>query len=156
MTNLRRLFGAASATWLLTCTIVSNTGYAQERSVISSDGAPKAIGPYSQAIRVGNLVFLSGQIGLDPRGKTELSTLDVEAQTRRAMDNLTAVLRAAGLSMKDVVATTLYVTDLKDFDAVNRAYGSYFPSSPPARSTVQVAALPRGAKIEVSAIAARP
>jgi 2-iminobutanoate/2-iminopropanoate deaminase len=132
------------------------TAQAQERAAISSDWAPKAIGPYSQAIKVGSLVFLSGQIGLDPTGKTELSSLDVEAQTHRAMDNLVAVLGAAGLSMKDVVATTLYVADLKDFEAINRAYGSYFAASPPARSTVQVAGLPRGAKIEISAIAARP
>ena len=126
------------------------------REPVSTPHAPKAIGPYSQAISVGHLVFLSGQIGLDPTGKTELSSLDVEAQTHRAMDNLAAVLRAAGLSMKDVVATTLYVADLKDFDAINRAYGSYFANSPPARSTVQVAGLPRGAKIEIAAIASRP
>jgi 2-iminobutanoate/2-iminopropanoate deaminase len=141
---------------LSTVAIIANTGHAQERAVIASDAAPKAIGPYSQAISVGHLVFLSGQIGLDPTGKTELSSLDVEAQTHRAMDNLAAVLRAAGLSMKDVVATTLYVADLKDFDAINRAYGSYFANSPPARSTVQVAGLPRGAKIEIAAIASRP
>ena len=93
---------------------------------------------------------------LDPTGKTELSSLDVEAQTHRAMDNLAAILAAAGLSMKNVVAMTLYVADLKDFEAINRAYGSYFASSPPARSTVQVVALPRGAKIEISAIASKP
>ncbi|HEX8782081.1 MAG TPA: Rid family detoxifying hydrolase [Steroidobacteraceae bacterium] len=139
-----------------TCTIVTPAARAQERAVISSDGAPKAIGPYSQAIKVGNLVFLSGQIALDPTGRTELSSLDAESQTHRAMDNLAAVLSAAGLSLKDVVATTLYLVDLKDFEAVNRAYGSYFPSSPPARSTVQVAGLPRGARIEVAAIASRP
>ena len=156
MANLNRLFGRSPATLLLACVIASNAGHAEERAVISSDGAPKAIGPYSQAIKVGNTVFLSGQIALDPTGKTELSSLDVEAQTHRAMDNLAAVLAAAGLSMKDVVATTLYVADLKDFEAINRAYGSYFASSPPARSTVQVAALPRGAKIEISAIASKP
>jgi 2-iminobutanoate/2-iminopropanoate deaminase len=138
------------------CAIATAAAHAQERAVISSDGAPKAIGPYSQAIKVGNLVFLSGQIALDPTGRTELSSLDVEAQTHRAMDNLAAVLSAAGLSMKDVVATTLYLADLKDFEVINRAYGSYFRSSPPARSTVQVAGLPRGARIEVSAIASRP
>jgi 2-iminobutanoate/2-iminopropanoate deaminase len=121
--------------------------------VISTDAAPKAIGPYSQAIKAGNLLFLSGQIALDPKGKTELSGLDIDAQTHRAMDNVVAVLSAAGLSVQDVVSTTLYVTDLKDFDAVNRAYGSYFKSSPPARATVQVAALPRGARIEISAVA---
>jgi 2-iminobutanoate/2-iminopropanoate deaminase len=156
MANVSRLLGWMSATLLLAGAIVSNAAHAQDRAVVSSDGAPKAIGPYSQAISVGHLVFLSGQIALDPAGKTELSSLDVEAQTHRAMDNLAAVLHAAGLSLKDVVATTLYVADLKDFEAINRAYGSYFPSSPPARSTVQVAALPRGAKIEISAIASRP
>ena len=141
---------------LSTCAIVTAAAHAQERAVISSDGAPKAIGPYSQAIKAGSLVFLSGQIALDPTGKTDLSSLDAESQTHRAMDNLAAVLRAAGLSMKDVVATTLYLADLKDFEAVNRAYGSYFPSNPPARTTVQVAGLPRGARIEISAIASRP
>jgi 2-iminobutanoate/2-iminopropanoate deaminase len=142
--------------FLLISAVLAGAAHAQQRTVTSSDGAPKAIGPYSQAIKAGGLVFLSGQLGLDPAGKTELSSLDVEAQTHRAMDNLAAVLGAAGLSMKDIVATTLYVADLKDFEAVNRAYGSYFPSSAPARSTVQVAGLPRGAKIEISAIAARP
>jgi 2-iminobutanoate/2-iminopropanoate deaminase len=156
MDNLIRLTGRMSAILLLTGVFVCNTGHAQGRAVISSDGAPKAIGPYSQAIKVGNMVFLSGQLALDPAGKTDLSSLDADAQTHRAMDNLAAVLAAAGLSMKDVVATTLYVADLKDFEAINRAYGSYFPSSPPARSTVQVAALPRGAKIEISAIASKP
>ena len=151
-----RLVGRLVALLVPACAIVSAAAHAQERAVISSDGAPKAIGPYSQAIKVGNLVFLSGQIALDPTGRTELSSLDAEAQTHRAMDNLAAVLSAAGLSTKDVVATTLYLADLKDFEAVNRAYGSYFPSSPPARSTVQVAGLPRGAKIEVAAIASRP
>jgi 2-iminobutanoate/2-iminopropanoate deaminase len=156
MANLRRFSGRAFATLLLTAAIACSSAHAQERAVISTEGAPKAIGPYSQAIKVGSLVFLSGQIALDPAGKTELSSLDVEAQTHRAMDNLAAVLRAAGLSMKDVVATTLYVADLKDFEVINRAYGSYFPSNAPARSTVQVAALPRGAKIEISAIASQP
>jgi 2-iminobutanoate/2-iminopropanoate deaminase len=156
MSSSVRLVGRMVALLVSTCAIVTVAAHAQERVVISSDGAPKAIGPYSQAIKVGNLVFLSGQIALDPTGKTELSSLDAEAQTHRAMDNLAAVLSAAGLSMKDVVATTLYLADLKDFEAVNRAYGSYFASSPPARSTVQVAGLPRGARIEVAAIASRP
>ena len=156
MANVRGFCGRMSAILLLTGSIVCNSGHAQEHAVISSDGAPKAIGPYSQAIKVGNLVFLSGQIGLDPTGKTELAGLDVDAQTHRAMDNLAAVLGAAGLAMKDVVATTLYVSVLKDFEAINRAYGSYFPTSPPARATVQVAALPRGARIEISAIASKP
>ena len=155
-TSSVRLLGCMVALLIAMCAIVTTAAHAQARAVVSSDGAPKAIGPYSQAIKVGNMVFLSGQIALDPTGKTELSSLDAEAQTHRAMDNVAAVLSAAGLSMKDIVATTLYLADLKDFEAVNRAYGSYFPSSPPARTTVQVAGLPRGAKIEISAIASHP
>ncbi len=126
---------------------------AGEHVAVSTEAAPKPIGPYSQAIKTGGLVFLSGQIALDPKGKTELSSLDIDAQTRRTMDNIIAVLSAAGLSADDIVSTTLYLTDLKDFDAANRAYATYFKSSPPARTTVQVAALPRGARIEISSIA---
>jgi 2-iminobutanoate/2-iminopropanoate deaminase len=136
---------------LLVSSLVS--AMAGEHVAVSTEAAPKPIGPYSQAIKTGGLVFLSGQIALDPKGKTELSSLDIDAQTRRTMDNIIAVLSAAGLSADDIVSTTLYLTDLKDFDAANRAYATYFKSSPPARTTVQVAALPRGARIEISSIA---
>jgi 2-iminobutanoate/2-iminopropanoate deaminase len=126
--------------------------------VISTGDAPKAIGPYSQAIQVGasgsgGLLFLSGQIPLDPR-TGELVKGTVEEETRRVMENLGAVLLAGGAGFQHVVKTTIYRTDLADFAKVNEVYGSYFPVSPPARATVQVAALPRGARVEIEAVAA--
>jgi 2-iminobutanoate/2-iminopropanoate deaminase len=125
------------------------------RRVISSPDAPKAIGPYSQAIAVptmGRLVFLSGQIPLDPK-TGEMIQGDVVAQAERVMKNLEAVLAAADLSFAQVVRTTIYLTDLADFAKVNEVYGRCFPEEPPARATVQVAALPRGSKVEIDAIA---
>lgn len=125
------------------------------RKVIHSDGAPKAIGPYSQAVEIsggGRMVFLSGQIPLDPQ-KMEIVEGDVTAQTLRVMENLKAVLAAAGLDFSHVVRCTIFCTDLGDFAKINEAYGKYFPASPPARATVQVAALPRGVKVEIDAIA---
>ena len=124
--------------------------------VIATAAAPKAIGPYSQAIEVGGLVFCSGQIPLDP-STGELVGDDVRLQARRAMDNLAAVLAAAGTGLERVVKTTIFLTDLADFSTVNEVYGSYFGGGEwryPARATVQVAALPRGAKVEIEAIAA--
>ena len=123
------------------------------KEAITSSDAPKAIGPYSQAVRAGGLVFLSGQIPLDPK-TGELVGVDVRAQADRVIDNLAAVLRAAGLSFEQVVKTTIYLTDLADFGAVNEVYGKRFGAVPPARATVQVAALPRGAKVEIDAVAA--
>jgi 2-iminobutanoate/2-iminopropanoate deaminase len=126
-----------------------------KHQVISTNDAPKAIGPYSQAIRVGDLVFCSGQIPLDPE-TGELSPGDARAQARRAMDNLAAVLAAAGSGLAQVVKTTIFLTDLGDFSAVNEVYGSYFEGLEgqyPARACVQVAALPRGARVEIEAIA---
>lgn len=120
--------------------------------VISTAEAPKAIGPYSQAIRVGALVFCSGQIPLDP-ATGELVGPDVRLQTRRVMDNLAAVLAAAGSGLARVVKTTIFLTDLGDFAAVNEVYGSYFAGQYPARATIQVAALPRGSRVEIEAIA---
>jgi 2-iminobutanoate/2-iminopropanoate deaminase len=120
---------------------------------IHSNHAPEAIGPYSQAIRAGNLVFLSGQIPLNPiTGK--IVEGDIGAQTRRVMDNLAAVLAAANLSFANVVKSTIYVVDLNDYATVNEVYGERFKENPPARSTVQVAALPRGARVEIDLIAA--
>ena len=123
-----------------------------EKQIIATDEAPKAIGPYSQAVRAGNLVFLSGQIPLDPKtGEALLG--DIADQTRRVMDNLGAVLRASGASFREVVRSTIYLTNLADFAKVNEVYGGYFPTEPPARATVQVAALPRGASVEIDMIA---
>jgi len=122
---------------------------------ISSPDAPKAIGPYSPAIRSGQLLFVSGQIALDP-ATGQMIAGDTATETRRVMDNLGALLKAAGLSFADVVRTTIFLADLDDFAAVNEVYGSYFtpPAPPPARATVQVARLPRDARIEIDAIAA--
>jgi len=125
------------------------------RKIIQSPHAPKAVGPYSHAVRSGDFVFTSGQIPLDPEtGKLVGGPID--AQTRRVMENLGAVLGAAGSSLGHVVKTTIYLTNLADFSAVNAAYGAYFPTDPPARSTVQVTALPLGAAIEIDAIAVVP
>jgi len=122
---------------------------------IETDQAPAAIGPYSQAIEDAGWLFLSGQVPLDPQtGK--LVDGDIEDQTRQALRNVRAVLEAAGASLEDVRKTTLFVTDLGDFARINQVYGSVFGSVTPARSTVQVAALPLGASIEIEVIARRP
>ena len=125
-----------------------------EKKVIHSDRAPKAIGPYSQAIATepGRLVFLSGQIPIDP-ATGALVEGDAALQTDRVMRNLGAVLEAAGVGFEHVVRCTIFLVDLGDFGAVNEVYGRYFRSPPPARATVQVAALPKGAKVEIDAIA---
>ena len=126
------------------------------RKVISTPGAPRAIGPYSQAIVANGLLFCSGQIPLDPQTGEMVGASDVRAQATRVMENLKAVLEAAGASFADVVKTTIFLSDLGDFGAVNEIYGAYFPASPPARATVQVAGLPRGAMVEIDAVAVIP
>jgi 2-iminobutanoate/2-iminopropanoate deaminase len=123
------------------------------RQAISTGGAPGAIGPYSQAIRSGDMVFCSGQLGLDP-ATGELAD-GVEAQADRALRNLRSVLDAAGLGFDDVVKTTVFLADIGDFTAVNEVYARFMPDPPPARSTVQVAALPRAGRVEIEAIARR-
>ena len=123
--------------------------------VIHSAGAPAAVGPYSQAVRSGGFLFTSGQIPLDP-ATGRLVEGSIEVQTRRVLENLRAVLEAGGASFSDVVKTTIYLTNLADFATVNGIYASYFPSAPPARSTVQVAALPLGAAIEIDLVARAP
>ena len=124
------------------------------RTIIATAEAPAAIGPYSQAVRAGDLVFLSGQIPLDPASGELVGGDDVAAQTERVMQNLEAVLGAAGARFADVVKSTIFLTDLGDFTVVNRVYGARFEGiEPPARATVQVAALPRGAKVEIEMIA---
>lgn len=119
---------------------------------ISTNDAPKAIGPYSQAVRAGNLVFLSGQIPLDAATGVLVSGT-IEQETDQVMDNLAAVLHAAGCGFANVVRTTIFLVDLADFQAVNATYGKRFSGVFPARATVQVAALPRGARVEIDAIA---
>ena len=123
------------------------------RQVISTAAAPAAIGPYSQAIATTDLLFCSGQLGLDPA--TGELAVGVEAQTDRAMRNLAAVLEADGLTLADVVKTTIFLADIGDFATVNAVYGRYLPDPPPARSTVQVAALPKAGRVEIEAIASR-
>jgi len=123
--------------------------------VVATDKAPKAIGPYSQAMIAGDLIFTSGQIPLDPATQAMVEG-DARAQTGRVMENLAAVLAAAGAGFEDVVKATIFVADLADFAVVNEVYGKRFPKSPPARSTVQVAALPRGARVEIELIARKP
>jgi 2-iminobutanoate/2-iminopropanoate deaminase len=120
--------------------------------VVLTEEAPLAIGPYSQAIVAHGLVFAAGQIPLDPRTGQPVPG-DVRVQTRRVLDNLKAVLEAAGSSMAKVVKTTVFLRDLNDFGAMNEIYGSYFMEDPPARSTVQVAKLPRDAAVEIEAVA---
>jgi 2-iminobutanoate/2-iminopropanoate deaminase len=122
------------------------------KSAVSTDGAPKAIGPYSQAVRAGELLFLSGQVALDPATMTIVPG-GVEPETRQVLANLTAVLAAGGATWDDVVRTTIYLTNLGDFAIVNKIYGEVTGAVPPARATVQVAALPRGAVVEIDAIA---
>ncbi len=124
------------------------------KKIVHAAGAPKAIGPYSQAVeaRGARTLWLSGQIPLDP-ATGELVAGDVAAQTARVMENLRAVLAAAGAGFEHVVRCTIYLADLADYAKVNEVYGRCFPSDPPARATVQVAALPRGARVEIDAVA---
>lgn len=125
-----------------------------QRKAIQTEDAPKAIGPYSQAIRTDSWMFLSGQLALDPKTGEFISPNDVRGQIQRVMENVRAVLRAEQLGFEHVVKSTIFLTDLQDFATVNEVYGSYFQGmDPPARSTIQVAALPRGAKVEVEIIA---
>ena len=122
------------------------------KKIISTSQAPGAIGPYSQAVRSGSFLFCSGQIPLDPKSG-QIVPGDVTAQTRRVMDNVAAILKAEGLTFDSVVKTTIFLTNLGDFQTVNEIYGSYFQQDPPARSTVQVSALPKGVNVEIEVIA---
>jgi 2-iminobutanoate/2-iminopropanoate deaminase len=123
------------------------------RSVISTGNAPQAIGPYSQAITLDRLVFCSGQIPLTPEGA--LVEGDIATQTRQVLTNLKGLLEASGSSLAQVLKTTVFLADMNDFQAMNAVYGEFFTSDPPARSTVQVARLPRDVRVEIEAIAAR-
>ena len=123
-------------------------------SAVSTTGAPAALGPYSQGISSGNLLFLSGQIPIDP-ATGQVVGANIDEQTKRVMDNLSAVLAANGMTMANIVSTTVYLRDLNDFTAMNKLYGTYFSTNPPARATVQVARLPKDVAVEISAIAAK-
>jgi 2-iminobutanoate/2-iminopropanoate deaminase len=122
------------------------------RDIVKTDTAPQALGPYSQAIKANGFVFLSGQTALDPR-TGQMVGQDIKTQTRRALDNIKAVLQAAGSSLDKVVRCSVFLKDMNDFGPMNEEYGSYFKELPPARTTVQVAKLPRDALVEIDAIA---
>jgi 2-iminobutanoate/2-iminopropanoate deaminase len=124
------------------------------KKVIFTDQAPKAIGPYSQAIEMGNFLFCSGQIPLDPKSG-EVFTGDIKIQTEMVMNNIHAVLSSAGLNFSNIVKTTIFITNMSDFAAVNEVYAKFFNEAPPARSTVAVAALPRGVNVEIEVLAYR-
>lgn len=124
------------------------------KKVITTDMAPKAIGPYSQAIMIGDLLFASGQIAIEP-AKGELLEGGIEAQAKQVMENIKNLLTAAGMDFSNVVKTTIFLTDLNNFALVNDIYGSYFSEEPPARSCVEVSHLPKGALIEIEVIAHR-
>lgn len=124
----------------------------ERKKIISTDKAPKALGPYSQAIRTESLIFTAGQVGLDP-ATMELVEGGVEAQTRQVLTNLRHVLEAAGSGLKFVIKTTVFLQDMADFARMNAVYAEFFPDNAPARSTVQVAGLPKGALVEIECVA---
>jgi 2-iminobutanoate/2-iminopropanoate deaminase len=128
---------------------------ANKKIQVSCPLAPKAIGPYSQALKWGNLMFISGQIPVDPN-TGELTDPDIAGQTRQALKNLKAILEFAGASTASVLKTTVYLSSLLDFQVMNEVYAEFFPFEPPARATVEVAALPKGALVEIEAIATVP
>lgn len=151
MASARIILGAA-----LAAACIGGTALAQpQREVIATREAPEAIGPYSQAIRVGNTLYLAGQIAFDPMTNRLIEDGSIEAQTRRVLDNLRAVLKAAGMDMEHVVSTTVFMSDLNEFGRMNEVYATYFRSNPPARATIQAARLPRDVKVEIAAIAVK-
>ncbi|MCS6853505.1 MAG: RidA family protein [Elioraea sp.] len=127
---------------------------AQERRIISTPNAPAAIGPYSQAVQTGNILWLAGQIAIDP-ATNQVRHGTIEEETKLVLDNLKAVVEAAGMTMANIVSVTVFLKDLDEFPRMNAVYATYFPSNPPARATVQVARLPRDVKIEIAAVAVR-
>ncbi len=150
--SLRLWIAAAVLLNLVACATTAPTTPARE--VIASRAAPAAVGPYSQAIKQGNMLFLSGQLPLDvATGQFKGST--IEEHTAQVLENLKAVLAANGMTLADVVSTTVYLKDLNDFTKMNGVYATYFKDMPPARATIQVARLPRDASIEISAIASK-
>jgi len=123
-----------------------------DKKIITTSGAPAAIGPYSQAIRIGGFLYTSGQISLDPNSM-ELITGNIEVETERVLKNIEAILKADGLRLNNIIKTTVYLTDLSEFSRMNQVYEKFFVETKPARACVQVAALPKGAKVEIDAIA---
>lgn len=145
--------------WLFAlCLAAALTACAQPdlpREVIATKNAPEAIGPYSQAVRAGNTLFLAGQIPIDPKTNQLIDAGTIEEQTKRVIENLRAVLEANGMTLADVVSTQVFMKDLDEFPRMNAVYGAYFSQKPPARATVEVARLPRDVRIEIAAIAVK-
>lgn len=125
-----------------------------EKQIINTNNAPAPIGPYNQAVLTGNLLFISGQIALNPE-TGDLETSDIPTETKRVMSNLESILKATGMDFSNVVKTTIFLMDMKQFATVNEIYGGYFPNNAPARETVQVSGLPKGVNVEISMIAAK-
>jgi 2-iminobutanoate/2-iminopropanoate deaminase len=124
------------------------------REIITTTDAPKTIGPYSQAVKAGGMVFLSGQIPIDPKTGLVVKS-DIKSETKLVMENARAILLSSGCTLSDVVKTTIYLKSMADFSAVNEVYGSYFPTDPPARATVEVSRLPKDVAIEIDLIACK-
>jgi 2-iminobutanoate/2-iminopropanoate deaminase len=152
----RSLFLIPCATMMASLALSDAQAQNTAKQAISSPNAPEAIGPYSQAIKSGKTVYLSGQIAIDPKTKQLMADASIEEQTRLVLENLQAVLAADGLTLDSIVSATVFLTDLTDFAKMNEIYAAYFKKSPPARATVEVAHLPRSAKVEISAIAVHP
>jgi 2-iminobutanoate/2-iminopropanoate deaminase len=151
---MKNLFAICTIAVMALATSVAYAAEVDKKEVIASSNAPKAVGPYSQAIRYGNLVFLSGQLPIDPKtGQPSKGTID--EQTKLVLENLKAVLEAAGLTFSKVLATTCFLKNMDDFPKFNAVYGTYFPENPPARATVEVARLPKDVLVEISLIAGK-
>jgi 2-iminobutanoate/2-iminopropanoate deaminase len=135
--------------------IVGCAPMATQKEVIATKSAPEAIGPYSQAIKTGSMVFLAGQIPIDPKNNQLMNNASIEEQTALVLENLKAVLASSGMTMDNIVSTSVFLKDLNDFAKMNAVYATYFKVAPPARATVEVARLPRDVKVEISAIAVR-
>lgn len=149
----RSLRGVLGILMIAACgAAIAQTG----NKVVSTPNAPEAIGPYSQAIRAGKTLYLAGQIAIDPKTKQLMASASIEDQTRLVLENLKAVLEADGLTMANVVSTSVFLKDLNEFGKMNEVYGTYFKTAPPARATVEVSRLPRDVKVEISAIAVHP
>lgn len=149
------VFAAAVGSALLSGSRPAEATGPHGHRVISTTEAPAAIGPYSQAIGAGPTLYLSGQLPIDPETGELLADADIETQTRQVLRNLSAVLRADGMTTKNIVSTNVYLADLDDFERFNAAYAEFFPQAPPARATVEVARLPRDVRVEIAAIAVR-
>ena len=152
-TNMRHRSIWIAAPVAFSLLAVSATADAGDKQAVKSVNAPAAIGPYSQGVRFGDTVYLSGQGAFDPKTNQAMSDASIEDQTRQALENLKAVLEASGMTMDDIVSTTVYLTDIGEFSKMNSVYATFFKEVPPARATVEVSKLPRNLKVEISAIA---